>query len=445
MALYFTNRRLHQMFCDIKPHLNSSKRKDFVGRLNSPSVDQSLPAEIELALIWALAQTGDIDVEPEWLTEIKRPDAYTETLIPGYPAVVEITAHSNGRMAFEDPMVKSATRISEFADTVERKFSEKLRFCFSCLRIYRNNTFERLPKARQNYKISQHGKNQIRRWIEVGEDRLEYLQFEDGEVECQIRYTIPARIPMRQRVWTTAPPETYDLVDNPLFEALDRKRKQLSGTPDGIARIIFIADAGSDLLRKIDSSSMRDWSNPKTGSQIIENFLLKRKLDIDAVVVFTPHRSTESPFGIPAILNQSKVQWLTKIFTSSEFSADLSGLENIRRALPNPKREGYQARSIGQQYHTSKIRTRLYRGYRIVSDMKSMKFSISSKALFDLLSGMPMDEILRDAIPEQIPALRDRGYTINDIKFESKGLDSDDDHIVITLAPDLSNTPFSID
>lgn len=77
--------------------------------------------------------------------------------------------------------------------------------------------------------------------------------------------------------------------------------------------------------------------------------------------------------------------------------------------------------------------------------MKSMKFSISSKALFDLLSGMPMDEILRDAIPEQIPALRDRGYTINDIKFESKGLDSDDDHIVITLAPDLSNTPFSID
>jgi len=55
------------MLDQIASVLAEGKGKDILGRLNHlKNVEQALPAEMELALLWAIRSLGDLEVEPEW-------------------------------------------------------------------------------------------------------------------------------------------------------------------------------------------------------------------------------------------------------------------------------------------------------------------------------------------------------------------------------------------
>lgn len=62
----FARRRLQSMLAEIALHLDDAKARDLVRRLEDKRVDQVLPAEMELALLWALSRVGEIHIEPEW-------------------------------------------------------------------------------------------------------------------------------------------------------------------------------------------------------------------------------------------------------------------------------------------------------------------------------------------------------------------------------------------
>ncbi|RYG00735.1 MAG: hypothetical protein EON94_08985, partial [Caulobacteraceae bacterium] len=79
----------------LAPRLGSEKARDLHRRLTDKRVEQVLPAEMELALLWALADLGDMDIAPDWWGDAKRPDAYSEDLVPGLPTVIEITSLSD--------------------------------------------------------------------------------------------------------------------------------------------------------------------------------------------------------------------------------------------------------------------------------------------------------------------------------------------------------------
>src|SRR5690349_2963562 len=96
----FARRRLQSMLDTLAGHLEVAKLKDIHARLESKRVDQALPAEVELGVIWALSQMGAVEVEPSWFGG-RRPDVFTAELFET-PAVVEITALSDARLAQED-------------------------------------------------------------------------------------------------------------------------------------------------------------------------------------------------------------------------------------------------------------------------------------------------------------------------------------------------------
>lgn len=106
----FARRRLQAMLTDIAPLLDDSKTRDLVRRLENKRVDQVLPAEMELSLQWALAQVGDLEIEPPWWESANRPDASSKVLIPGETSVIEIAAPNDNAIGGEEAMDAVALR-----------------------------------------------------------------------------------------------------------------------------------------------------------------------------------------------------------------------------------------------------------------------------------------------------------------------------------------------
>lgn len=126
----FTRRRLQNVLNELGTHLGDEKQRDLLARLESKRVDQALPADMELALLWALGRLGDIEVEPEWWTGATRPDAYSEALIPDHSAIVEVAATNDNRISGEDAMDRVAQQICTFANGIRRGVGSHLYFHF---------------------------------------------------------------------------------------------------------------------------------------------------------------------------------------------------------------------------------------------------------------------------------------------------------------------------
>lgn len=91
----FTRRRLQLMLDELYPVLGDAKARDLLNRLEDKRVEQALPAEMELGLLWAIGQMGELEIEPEWWGGGSRPDAYTEQLVPEKPCAIAIAATSD--------------------------------------------------------------------------------------------------------------------------------------------------------------------------------------------------------------------------------------------------------------------------------------------------------------------------------------------------------------
>ena len=100
-------------------------------RLNdNKQVDQALPAEMELALLWAINSIGDLEVEPEWWGDNKRPDAVTDGLVPGLTTAIEIAATNDNSLRGEEVMDAVAVQISSAADRTKKGTGIHLYFRF---------------------------------------------------------------------------------------------------------------------------------------------------------------------------------------------------------------------------------------------------------------------------------------------------------------------------
>ncbi|MGE4088358.1 MAG: hypothetical protein AB7F93_09760 [Immundisolibacter sp.] len=62
------------MLDDLSDRMDLAKLSDLRARLESKRVDQALPAEMELGVLWALSKLGEVEIEPEWFGA-RRPDA----------------------------------------------------------------------------------------------------------------------------------------------------------------------------------------------------------------------------------------------------------------------------------------------------------------------------------------------------------------------------------
>jgi hypothetical protein len=284
----FTRRRLQAMLDDISDQLESDKARDLLARLENKRVDQVLPAEVELALLWALSKVGDLDIEPYWWGDSRRPDAYTEGLIPGEPAVVEIAAPSDNGISGEEDMDRIALQVSGFVGKLERGAGAYLRFHFGEMHGYEGRNYVRRRLAPAEYELTEGFKTKLREWVGSGESVARPLDHVEPGLAVRVERDTYKQT-RYHNIFSSMPPEAYSLDDNPLYRLLERKVDQLRAAPEGTHRFIFLGDAGSTLVNRIGGVGEIDPTHRRiSGRQILSHFVRTHRQKIESVVVIAP-------------------------------------------------------------------------------------------------------------------------------------------------------------
>lgn len=426
------------MLDDLALKLGAEKSRDLLGRLKDKRVEQVLPAEMELALLWVLHGLGDMDVEPEWWGDDSRPDAYTESIVPGLPTVIEILAHSDNAISGEEAMDRVALEISTCANRVSKGVGDHLYFRFCEESGYAEGSYYRRRLAPADYRLSREAERAVSAWLADQRSTAERLRLIEPGLDVEIERT-PYKQTRYHNVFSTMPPETHSIEKNPLAEALKRKLRQLKAAPSGAARIIFLADVGSTLLNRLGTGGEFDPTKRRvSGREIIGHFVLTNQKRVDGVVVFTPRRLRRA-------LGSEPIEWTAHSFIVDALSGRFQdGIQRVCARLPRPRFEGYQARSLFQQGSYSPDRRGWYLGMTFSGGMRGdFEVKVPARALLDLLAGRITEQQFRHFLGQRdgrndFRHWLDRGMTIAGVSMAPRDLDEDDDHLVLSFRDDAA-------
>jgi hypothetical protein len=439
------------MLDELTPSLGADKARDIVRRLNNRKlVDQAIPAEMELALLWAIRSLGDIEIEPDWWGDSKRPDAVTAALIPGRTTAIEIAAPNDNSISGEEAMDAIARQVATAADRACRGSGDHLYFRFGSESGYQSGRYFRRRLAPRGYQLSSDQADDVSRWIASGASRTSRLRLEGRGLDVEIEHTEAKQV-RYHNVWSTMPPETHSLEDNPLFELLVRKARQLRAASAGMLRLLFLADAGSTLLRYVarGGGEIDHTHRYVAARQIIQHFLLSRSRNIDAVVTFSP-RKDHSIFGERDGLGFKTRRWTVGFFGTPTLPDPPEALNRLVELLPDPHYEGYQARSLFRQGAFSPDRRGQYLGMTVRGNFQAGRYSVEfpARMLLDLLAGRMSEAQFRRQIAGPsgdaniFKTWLDSGLTISGAEMAPRSLDEDDDHLILHLTDDPAARPF---
>lgn len=442
---FLARRRLQAMLDDVSRLIPKEKTNDLLARLENKKVDQALPAEMELAMLWAFQKLGDMDVEPEWWGDSRRPDIVTEHFIPGVLTAVEIAAATDNSISGEEVMRRIALQFVNHANTLKKNLGNYLYFTFESEFVKQDGMKVRRRMAPEDHIVSEDSKHVLVEWLKSGQSNSTRLHVREKDLSVFVEQK-PFKVPDFHNVFCSIPPETHDAEDNPLHELLKRKSQQLKAAVNGTLRIILVADVGSTLLRHISSYRERfNRGNTVSGTDIIQSFLKKNSDRIDAVIVFTAQRESQP-------LRRDSLSWCGHAFSNnSELKSEIKNrFNNIISLLPSPVIEGYQARSLHLQGAFSPKARGHYLGVNMTSKMDSIRLSISSRLLLDLLAGRIKPDQLPFFMGDRpgeiglIKRLLDNGKTLSHIEMAPRNLDEDDDYLVLSFTDDPAARPLNL-
>jgi hypothetical protein len=435
----FTRRRLQSMLNDLHKFFDKSKGRDLLARINDKRVGQTLPAEMELVLVWALFQLGEIEVEPAWFSEESLPDVYSEFLFPGVPAIVEITAVSDAGLSGEDDMRRVTHRICEAASAIRNQAGKHLYFQFREENGYNEEGYFRRRKVQKNFVVTDEIKKALSAWL--GQPSIpegDHISITDSQTDVRIGWKNREQHPLFN-FFSSMPSEVYSLTKNPVYSALSKKSSQIRSPNFKGIKCIFLADAGSHLLRQLDR---RDPTNRcVNGSSIIREFISSPSCNVDVVCVFSPAREQHlRVFG-----QQGELQWKVTPFVRPGSPVLLDGLKRMAAHLPRPRFEAGQIKSLHQQQMFDHSTKGWYVGTQIESNRDTMTIRISARAVLDLLAGRISPEQFgyftgMEGAKNLFQLSLNRGDIIKNVALEPRGIDEDDDNLVFTLSYDPSAT-----
>jgi hypothetical protein len=436
----FTRRRLQAMLNDLAERKDATKVRDLVGRLEAKDAEQVLPAEMELALLWALSRLGDLDIEPEWWGDERRPDAYTEALVPNRPAVVEIAAHNDGLISGEDAMVRVANQLSDCASRIRRGVGPYLYFRFCEESGYQNGSYFRRRLAPADFRLTASIEASIRHWIDSGNIEQSRLRIVESGLDVEIEKTKHRQLRFHN-VWSSMPPEAHSIDNNPLCKLLVRKIAQIKAAKPGLLRIIFLADGGSTLVHRLGQFGELDSTRRRVSAREIISHVVSTHGDrLDAVVTFAPVRESQ-------LWERRGPQWKSFAFTRPELDIDVAAFDRVAALLPRPRFEGYQARSLIRQGAFSSVASAWNVGMHVETRGAAMKVKVSARALLDVLAGRITPEQFRFRLGERkgeknlFQHWLDTGYTLSLVEVEYGGIDEDDDYLVLHFSDDPAARP----
>ena len=330
--MIFARRRIQSMLNELAPALGPEKGRDLLRRLNDPKqVEQALPAEMELALLWAIRSLGDLEIEPEWWGDSRRPDAITDALVEGRTTAIEIAATTDNAISGEEDMDAIAVQISEVASRVRKGTGNFLYFRYREESRYFDGRYIRRRLAPRGYRLSDKDRAAIMQWISSGESCSARLRLQAKGLDVEVEHTEHKQI-RYHNLYSSMPPETHSLEDNPLFELLVRKSKQLRAAAEGTLRVLFVADVGSTLLRQVGRSGEIDHTRRfVSGREIIKHFLTTRGRNVDAVVTFSPLKELQR-FNELDPGRRKPRRWTVAFFGTPELPAPPPALETLAAA-----------------------------------------------------------------------------------------------------------------
>jgi hypothetical protein len=439
------------MLDDVAPMLAAGKGKDLLRRLNDPkNVEQALPAEMELALIWATSRLGEVDVEPDWWGDEKRPDVVTDNIVAGRQAAIEIAATSDNALSGEEDMDAIAQQIILVANRSERGSGHFLYFTFGEESGFEKGRPFRRRLAPKGYRLPDHLQQGLTDWLPRSVSQEPRIRLLDHGLDVTIeRMSYPQT--RYHNIHTSMPPEARSLEDNPLFGLLRRKKRQLRAAAAGTLRMIFLADIGSTLLQRIAGGSERH-ASPGTfsGSQIIGHFMARYSHDVDAVVVFSPYKDSAG-FGDTDIIGRKRRRWNVSFFGTPAMSGPPAALEEIAGMLPAPNYMGYQARSLFRQGSFLTGSRGQHLGMTIASTVGKGEHRIEfpARMLLDLLAGRLTEEQFRQRLAPNgarniFANWLDQGLTISGAEMAPRQIDDDDDHLILHFSDDPAARPFKL-
>ena len=104
--------------------------------------------------------------------------------------------------------------------------------------------------APSGYKLTDTQRGMIERWISSGDRQTARLWRTGQGLDVEIEHTARKQI-RYHNLYLSMPPETHSLEDNPLFNLLVRKAKQLRGAAPGTFRVLIVAGVGSTLFNRV--------------------------------------------------------------------------------------------------------------------------------------------------------------------------------------------------
>jgi len=437
----FPRRQLQLMLDELGPWLSKSKATDLLNRIEKDDPDQSIPGEYELGVAWGLSKITELQVAPTFGR--KNPDFLTTNLFPDKPAVIEVTALSDDALSGQSSMDRTANIINQFADRIRKKASNNLHYTFLETSGYRpvpmkvaigpwthRSQYYRQRLTSKKFKLTSSHETQLRTWL-ASWPPPQPLRIEgEGTV---VLVSWKEWVHPFTKTFSSMPSEVHDLTENPIYDRLKEKEKQLAAVPNDHLKCIVLGDAGCRLLHKPnDFDGMRQ---RVSGKDIIFQFL--QDSNVDMVCILSPRRRNEY-----ATWNHNNPRlWHIDIFDKRERHSNYyDRLNELRDRLPNPYLHGYQARSWMQQGMLAPQARGQYLPLTYSwGGSRGMTAKISARALLELLAGR-MDGRSFNAWVAGEDNLFERwlaqGYSIADISFESQGTHKDDDYIVLKLEPD---------
>jgi hypothetical protein len=431
----FSRRRIQAMLDEVRPLLREEKARDLIGRLSDRKrPEQLIAVEMELGLLWGIKQLARLKVEPEIPNSTRVPEAYSEDFF-GRPSYIEVTTISDGKLSGEANMQRAAQKIVGFANSCRKGSGNKLYFSFGETSHWEGNQYFREHHVAPDFDLTEAMKADTRAWVHDPEFARTSIRLQGAGTDVTItRQEYPQKPGFN--FFSSLPPLAYDIEDNPLFTALDEKREQLSGVPPQALKVIFVADGGSRLVRRLnDRDQLRQH---KCGAEIVSHFLRKR--DIDLVGVFSP--LTRQPLS----RNRRSLEWQVSYFEGDRNRIpSIQNLSRLADALPKPRFEGSQARSIQKQQGFAPSATGWYLGTEIGSGNGKITMKMSARLLLEYLAGRITIERFHDNCTGKnlFEHWLKLGYVISDARFESGGVDADDDYVILELRHDPAAAEFT--
>jgi hypothetical protein len=409
----------------------------FIGRLNDKRFENALPAEAELALVWATNRLGGFESEPSWYSpEGSKPEGVSTALFPGHDTVFDVKAVSDRVLPGVVGMRTLSAKLVEAANKAQKGSGAHLNFFFYERRDFQDAKLHRTIFAPPNHEIGPQALRTLAAFVRSHPADGAHVEIIDGSMIVRVIWKPGTSRLFRYSSSTVN--EIFDVDKNYIAAALREKARQLRSPAFAGVRGVMLVDIGSATLKRL--RRVDPLGRNASGEQIIQRHLAKPDGGLDFVWVFSPRVEH-------LVHTQQRRFWQVTAFTRPGFDLPMHGLSALVGQLPEPRFDSYELQHLHEQRLFGEQSRGWYLGSSMMADVTKheMTARLSARALHEFLAG----RIDGDRLRKDLIGLSDafeyhlaRGHTISEARIVRGGIDEDDDLVELRFTLDPAASAF---